>query len=77
MDASSNSGENEAELKFPILEPGPARQMPAPPGAADRVIELSEAFLPLAAGRPDFELRRLEMKTRVPFRLVPPPDLST
>jgi hypothetical protein len=80
MDASSNSGESEADLQFPILEPGPAREIPAPPGSADQVIDqviaLSEAFLPFATGRPDFEAWRLEMKTRIPFRLMPPSDPS-
>jgi len=78
--ASPNSGEGEVDLKFPILEPGPAREVPAPPGSTDQVIdqiiELSEAFLPVAAGRPEFEARRLEMKTRIPFRLMPPSDPS-
>lgn len=71
MNASSNSGEEGAplpDLKFPTLEPVPAREVPDPSGAAIHVIELSELFLALAAGRPDFEARRLEMKTKVPFR---------
>ncbi len=74
MNASSNSGEKEAhlpDLTFPILEPVPPREIPAPPGAAiQMIIELSEAFLPVAAGRPGFEAERLEMKTKVPFRLL-------
>jgi len=81
MDASSNSGGEEAplpDLTFPILEPVPAREIPAPPSAstqaieaANQVIELSEALLPVAAAqRPESEARRLEMKTSVPFRLL-------
>jgi len=73
MSASSSSGEKEArlpDLKFPILEPVPARGPPAPPEAAIQIIELSEAFLPFATGRPEFEARRLKMKAKVPFRLL-------
>jgi len=72
MSASSSSGEKKAhlpDLVFPILEPAPTREGPTPPAAALQVIELSEAFLPVASARPDFEARRLELKTRVPFRL--------
>ncbi len=74
MDASSNSGGREAripDLTFPVLV-GRARapKLPASPGEVLQVIELSEALLPQVTGRPDSEARRLETKTRVPFRLL-------
>jgi hypothetical protein len=73
MSASSSSGEKEApppDLKFPVLERGSGREVPAPPEAVLQILEISEAFLPFAAGRPEFEARRLAMKTKVPFRLL-------
>ena len=73
MSASSSSGGKEAplpDLTFPVLEPAPAREIPSRSGAAIQVIELSEALLPFAAGRPESEARRLESKTKVPFRLL-------
>jgi len=56
-----------------VVEPVPDREVPAPQRAVE-VIELSELFLPLAVGRPEFEARRLAMKARVPFRLADAPS---
>ena len=81
MDASSSSGGKEArlpdvnipDLTFPVRRSGKAREVPSPEQAAIeaiQVIELSEAYLPLATARPDSEARRLELKTRVPFKIL-------
>jgi hypothetical protein len=71
MSSSSSSGEKKRlpDLRFPVPERSPAPVSPAPPEAIQQILEISEAFLPFAAGRPEFEARRLELKTKVPFRL--------
>jgi hypothetical protein len=58
------------DLTFPVLEPVPARQVPASAAALAQILELSEALLPLVTKLPDFEARRLALKVRVPFRLL-------
>ena len=73
MRESSSSGGKKArlpDLRFPILEPATPREIRAGPGAALRVIALSEAFLPIAAAVQGSEARRLALKTDVPFHLL-------
>jgi len=75
MSASSSSGEKEPtlpEMRFPILQGSPAREGPDPSASALHIIEISEAFLPFAAGRTDFEASRLKLKARIPFRIFEP-----
>jgi hypothetical protein len=72
MNGPSSSGGKDSplpDLKFPIRKTAPVRYVP-PPGGAIQIIEHSEALLPIAAGQPDFEARRLAQKCKVPFRLL-------
>ena len=72
MSASSSSGDREdriPDLVFPVCHPLPAHETADPGIAAGEIIELSEAYLPTATRRADFEARRLAMKTETPFRL--------
>jgi hypothetical protein len=72
MNGPSISGGKEShfpDLKFPIRESTSARHVQTF-GEAAEIIEYSESLLPIAAGQPDFEARRLALKSRVPFRLL-------
>jgi hypothetical protein len=72
MSRSRGSGDDaprQPDLRFPVPGPAPRHEVPASPEAIRQVLEISEACLPLATSRPDFEAQRLATKVKVPFRI--------